>query len=67
MLSADLFVGPHSIRFGTKLYKQVVEIPLGTNCAPLVANSFMFVMGGTLYIYKILSNLYNSLDKNGKF
>ena len=26
------------IRFCTKLYRQVVEIPMGTNCAPLVAD-----------------------------
>ena len=25
------------IRFGTKLYRQIVGIPMGTNCAPLVA------------------------------
>ena len=24
------------IRFGTKLYRQIVGIPMGTNCAPLV-------------------------------
>ena len=30
------------IRFGTKLYRQVVEIPMGTNCAPLVADLFLF-------------------------
>ena len=30
------------IRFGTKLYRQVVGTPMGTNCAPLVANLFMF-------------------------
>ena len=30
------------IRFGTKLYKQVVGIPMGTNCAPLVADLFLF-------------------------
>ena len=29
-------------RFGTKLYTQVVGIPMGTNSAPLVANLFMF-------------------------
>ena len=29
------------IRFGTKLYKQVVWIPMGTNCAPLVADLFL--------------------------
>ena len=36
------------IRFGTKLYrlapkcKQVVGIPMGTNCAPLIADLFLF-------------------------
>ena len=30
------------IQFGTKLYKQVVGIPMGTNCAPLVADLFLF-------------------------
>ena len=29
-------------RFGTKLYKQIVGIPMGTNCAPLVADLFLF-------------------------
>ena len=30
------------IRFGTKLYRQVVGIPMGTHCAPLVADLFLF-------------------------
>ena len=30
------------IRFGIKLYRQVVGIPMGTNCAPLVADLFPF-------------------------
>ena len=30
------------IRFGTKLYRQVVGIPMGTNCASLVADLFLF-------------------------
>ena len=30
------------IRFGTKLYRQVTGIPMGTNCAPLVADLFLF-------------------------
>ena len=29
------------IRVGTKLYRQVVEIPMGTNCATLVAYLFL--------------------------
>ena len=36
------------IRFGTKLYRQVVGIPMGTNCAPQVADLFLFFMRGTL-------------------
>ena len=39
------------IRFCTNLYKQVVWIPMGTSCAPLVANYFLL-------------NLLNSLRKS---
>ena len=30
------------IRFGNKLYRQIVGIPMGTNCAPLVAVLCLF-------------------------
>ena len=30
------------IRFGTKLYRKIVGIPMGTNCAPLVADLFLY-------------------------
>ena len=30
------------IRFGSKLYRQLIGIPMGTNCAPLVADLFLF-------------------------
>ena len=30
------------IRFGAKLYRQTIGIPMGTNCAPLVADLFLF-------------------------
>ena len=29
------------IRFGSKLNRQIVDIPMGTNCAPLVADLFL--------------------------
>ena len=29
------------IRFGSKLYRQIVGIPMGTNSAPLVADLFL--------------------------
>ena len=31
------------IRFGSELYRQIVGIPMDTNCAPLVADFFCFV------------------------
>ena len=34
------------IRFGSKLYIQIVGIPMGTNCAPLVADLFLFCYEG---------------------
>ena len=30
------------IRFGTMLYRQIVGIPMGTNCAPLVADLSLY-------------------------
>ena len=30
------------IRFGSKLYRQIVGFPMGTNCVPLVADLFLF-------------------------
>ena len=30
------------IRFGTKLYRQIIGIQMGTNCATLVADLFLF-------------------------
>ena len=30
------------IKCGTKLYRQIVGIPMGTNCAPLVGKLFLF-------------------------
>ena len=29
-------------RFGTKLYRQIVGYPMGTYCAPLVADLFFY-------------------------
>ena len=30
------------IRFGSKLYRQIVGVPMGTNCAPLIADVILF-------------------------
>ena len=41
LVFADLFDG-HFVRFGAGLCGQVVGIPVGTSCAPLVADLFLF-------------------------
>ena len=40
--SLHYLLGNIFIRFGSKLYRQIVGIPKGTNCAPLVADLFLF-------------------------
>ena len=30
------------VRFGDKVYRQIVGIPMGTNCAPLIADLFLY-------------------------
>ena len=41
------------IRFGSKLYRQIVGIPMGTNCAPLVSDLFLFCYGRKLYVVSV--------------
>ena len=40
--ATNLLLNNIFIQFGTKLHRQVVGIPMGTNCAPLVADLFLF-------------------------
>ena len=37
------------IRFGTKLNRQIVDIPMVANCAPLIADLFYFAMKEILW------------------
>ena len=30
------------VRFGGQLFRQMVDIPMGTNCAPLLADLFLY-------------------------
>ena len=32
------------IRFGLELYRQIVGIPMGTYCAPLISDLFFFLL-----------------------
>ena len=42
MMLSIFFFGQYILRFGSKLYRQLVGIPMVTNCAPLVAVLFLF-------------------------
>ena len=41
-MRSTIFLDNIFIRFGSKLYRQIVGIPMGTNCASLVADLFLF-------------------------
>ena len=43
------------IRLGTKLYRKTIGTPMGTNCAPLVADLFFFFLCYERYFMKSLS------------
>ena len=46
------------IRFGSKLYRQIVGIPTGANCAPLVADLFFFCYKRDfLFFFQMILNL----------
>ena len=52
------------IRFGTKLYRQIVGIPMGTNCAPLVTDSEIIdaFNSTSRYLYDLLNIDNNYFD-----
>ena len=58
------------IRFGTRLYRQIVGIPMGTNCTTLVADLFYTATTGiffwirlTMIIKLVLSRLFYSTSR----
>ena len=42
MMLFIIFLDNILIRFGSKLYRQIVGIRMGTTCAPFVADLFLF-------------------------
>ena len=59
------------IRFGTKLYRQVIGISMGTYCSPLVAYLFLFCYDGDFMLSHsddkqadVIDTVY--FDNNGK-
>ena len=47
------------IRFGSKLYRQITGIPMGTNCVPLVADLFCFsvMREASCYLFQMITKL----------
>ena len=50
------------IQFGTKMYRQVVGIPMGTNCAPLVADLFLFCYERDFVMYRSVDKQADIID-----
>ena len=48
------------VQFDGMVYQQIVGIPMGTNCAPLIADLFYIVMRGTLCLTSKNSNVMTS-------
>ena len=38
-------IGGIFVQFGGRLFRQVIGIPMGTNCAPLLADLFLYSYG----------------------
>jgi len=49
------------IRFGDNVFRQIVGIPMGTNCAPLLANLYLFY-----HEYKFLQKLAKDKSYHGR-
>ena len=45
------------IRFDTNLYRQIVGMPMGTNCAPLIADLFLFCYEDFMALFLIIKKL----------
>ena len=48
------------VRFGSNIYRQTIGIPMGTNCAPLIADLFLYC-----YESQFMAKLYKDQNKHG--
>ena len=53
--------------FGTKVYRQVIGIPMGTNCAPLLADLFLHTYEYEFIINKLKTDINVALQFNKTF
>ena len=54
------FLGNIFIVFGSKLFSQIVDIPIHTSCAPLVADLFLFCYERDLKLLFELGLVHNN-------
>ena len=47
------------VRFGSNIYRQTIGIPMGTNCAPLIADLFLYC-----YESQFMAKLYKDQNKH---
>ena len=55
------------IRFGAKLFRQIVGIPMGTNCAPLVADLFFFCYERDFMMSLSAENQYDAFSSTSRY
>ena len=55
------------IKFGSKLYKQIVGIPMGTNSAPLVADLFLFCYERDFMLYLSDNNIIEAFNSTSRY
>ena len=57
--SLTLLIDSIFVRFGNEVFRQVIGIPMGTNCAPLLADLFLYS-----YESEFIQNLISQKKKN---
>ena len=60
-------LGNIHIRFGSKLYRQIVGIPMVTNCAPLVADLFLFCYERDVMLSLSENNQSDVIDSTSRY
>ena len=51
-----------NIRFGSKLYRQIIGIPMGTNCVPRVVVLFLFCYEGA-FMSSLSDNIQTDVNE----
>ena len=55
------------MRFGTRLFRQIIGIPMGKNCAPLVADLFLFCYERDFFLKKKQSEVIEAFSSTFRY